>query len=525
MKDRSSGGERSLHGTAGTLLVPLAGTVASGVLYALAFPGPSLWPVAWIALVPFFVALRQAQRWAVPLLGWLWPVVCCSILISWLPRAMARYYDQPISVGLGAFLAVSTLTAGLEFMLFAVVYRRLAGRLGWAEPLVTAAAWVAAELGRGKLFTGNPWALVGYSQVPFLAMLQVADLTGVYGVSFVVVAGNAAAARLWLARRTRGDEWRSALGGSIVAAVVVAATLAYGWTRLAGADRGSREPGPRVAVVQGNVEILTFWDPSRYGEHFEKYLRLTLAELRRSRPAVVFWPENAMNFFVERESGYRQSVAGVLAASGAELVAGGPHTDDGGPPFYNSAFLIDRDGRVRARQDKRFLIPFAEYFPFAGSTLLRRQFDAVREFSHGAIRPPLPTAAGDAGVLVCHESLYPEAAAAQVALGATYLVNLSNDSWHGGEKYALAAFDVVVLRAIEQRRWVVRASTAGPSGIVDAWGRVVRATPPFVEAAASAELVSRSDRTVYSRWGDWFAFGSVGVVVAALFLRRHEPAR
>lgn len=500
-----------------TLALSLLATLGSGLLYPLAFPPYRLWPVAWIALVPFLVAIRRAPRRTAPLLGWLWPVVCCATLISWLPFAMARYYDQPLGVGIAAFLAVSTLTAGLEFMVFAVVFRRLQGFTSWADPLITAAAWVAAELGRAKLFTGNTWAFVGYSQVPVLPLLQIADVTGSYGVSFVVVAANAAVANL-LSTREGSREWRDLLRGGVLVAFVVVLTLLYGWLRLAGSERSGPSRRTAVAVVQGNVEILTLWDPARSGEHLMKYLDLSREEIQRSRPAVLFWPENAMNFFVEKDAGYRRAIATLLSRSDAELVAGGPHAEGAGsgPPFYNSAFLLNRDGAVRARQDKRFLIPFAEYFPFAGTALVRRGFGSVREFSHGTMRPPLPTVAGAAGVLICHESLYPEAARAQVEMGAEYLVNISNDSWHGGEKYSLAAFDVAVLRAIEQRRWLVRASTAGPSGVIDAWGRVVKQTSPSIESTLTAELVSRDGKTPYQRWGDWFAFANLGIVAAVL---------
>src|SRR5262249_47755644 len=145
--------------------------------------------------------------------------------------------------------------------------------------------------------------------------------------------------------------------------------------------------------------------------------------------------------------------------------------------YWNSIFLLAASGEIRGRYDKEYLVPFAEYFPLGGIDVLRRRFERVRTFVPGLPRPPLPTIAGPAGVLTCNEAMLPEIAGRRVAAGATYLVNPSNDSWLADPQYSAQQLDIVTMRAIEQRRYLVRASTSGPSAIIDPYGRIAAATP------------------------------------------------
>ncbi|TMB57518.1 MAG: apolipoprotein N-acyltransferase [Deltaproteobacteria bacterium] len=456
-------------------LLLLLATVVSAVLYGLSFPPAALRLLGWIALVPLLVALRLASSAATALvLAWIWTVVAAYTVGDWFPRAVSTYYQQPWSVGLGLFFGVSTFMAAAEYMAFAIAYRRLAAHSAVALPLTAAAAWVAAEFGRVGLFTGNPWALAGYSQVGMAPIVQIADVTGVYGVTFTLLAVNAALAELWLARRVRPARRRALIGLSVTAGVVA-------------------------------------------GENLDVYLRLTYEALRERKPAVVFWPESAMTFFLDEEPLYRKAIARVVSAPGAQLIAGGPRETDGrSRSYYNSAFLLTPDGTIIAGYDKQRLLPFAEYFPLGGLDLLRRRFARVREFTPGAATSPLPTAAGAAGMMICNEAMFPDVSTASVRAGAEYLVNLANDTWVGDRKFAAIVFDTVTLRAIEQRRYLVRASTSGPSGIVDPLGHVTVATLPDTRATVSGTVKPGGARTVYGRVGDLFAI--LCTVAAALAL-------
>ena len=175
-----------------------------------------------------------------------------------------------------------------------------------------------------------------------------------------------------------------------------------------------------------------------------------------------------MTFFLEREPAYQRAVGQVLAIGGTELVAGGPAVEQADEPrFFNSVFLLSDRGEILHRYDKEYLVPLAEYFPLGRIDLLRRQFGRIRVFTPGGAEPLLPTAAGPAGIAICNEAILPEVVSRRVAQGAAYLVNPSNDTWIPDSKFTAQQFDIVSLRAVEQRRYLVRASTSGPSAIVD----------------------------------------------------------
>lgn len=509
-------------------LVAAAWIIVAAVLYSVCFPPARLTWLAWIALVPLFVAIRRTSLAAALWLTWMFTVLVAYLTGDWFPRAVSHYYEQPAAVGIAFFLGVSSIMAAPGTLAFALCYRGLARRRGQAFPLLVAAAWVGGELIRARL-TGVPWVLLGYSQVDVPTMLQLADVTGIYGVAFVLVAVNAALAEWWCARRA-GRVTRDAVVGLATAAAMALLALAYGRVRLAGAISPEGAGSVPVAIVQANLDLGSQWRQELYGKNLETYLELTLQEIRARRPPLIVWPENAMSFFLENEPQYRASLASVLAFGGAQLVAGGPRFEglEGGPRYYNAAFLLAPDGGVLARYDKQRLLPFAEYFPFASLDFLHRSFGRVREFTPGVPAPPLPTVAGAAAVAICNESLFPEIVAERVRAGADYLINLSNDSWIPDATFSENTFNMVRARAVEQRRFIIRASTSGPSAVVDPFGRVMARGGVLERAVIAGAVRPLAVQTVYARIGDTFAalcVVSVAVALAWSLGRRPAPTR
>jgi len=491
-------------------------TLASALVYGLCFPPLRMAWLAWVAQVPFLIAVRRSRPGTAVFLGWVFAVVVAYVTGDWFPRAVSNYYDQPPILGVAMFFGVSSIMAAPYVMAFTLLYQRLARGFGVGLPLLTAAAWVAGELGRSKLLTGCPWAVFGYSQAGVSYLPQIADWGGVYAVSFVLVAVNAALAETWL---RRSQSQRVALGGVALAAGLAVVAFSYGIVR-----SGSREVAPAaastaVAIVQANLDLGSQWRAEFYGRNLEAYLRLTQAAIAERRPAIVFWPESAMTFFIDREPLYRQSIGSLLQPANVELMSGGPHARN--PPgneaeeqYFNSMYLLAPSGEIVGRYDKRHLLPFAEYFPLPEFDFLQRSFGRVREFTPGAVTPPLPTVAGRAGIVVCNEAMFPEPAASRVAEGAEYLVNPAHDGWLGDEKFSAQVFDMAWFRAIEQDRYVVRTSTSGPSAIIQPDGVVQVKTADATRAWIHGSIEPRRGRTIYSHVGDLFA--SLCVVVCLL---------
>lgn len=354
----------------------------------------------------------------------------------------------------------------------------------------------------------------GYSQMGVDRLVQIADVGGVYAIGFVLAAFNAAVADLVAAR---GRQWVE-VG---VAALLVLAVVGYGELRLRAADLAGAAPPPiRVAMVQGNLDLGAQWREELYGSNLDAYLDLTREVLARERPVLVVWPESALNFFLEDEPLHRRAIAHVLEPSGAQLLVGGPRTIGDGATvrYFNSVFLLAPDATILARYDKQRLVPFGEFYPLGTGALLRRPFARVREFTSGGAQRPLATAAGAAGTTICNEAMFPEIAAARAHDGAVFFVDPANDTWLTPE-FSAQQFDIVRLRTVEQRRYLVRASTSGPSAVVDPFGRVQARTQFSTTATLVADIRPSTVTTPYARLGDAFAYAST-VIAGLTVLRR-----
>jgi apolipoprotein N-acyltransferase len=526
------------------LVVPL--------IYGASFPLRRIAWLGWVGFVPWFVAIRVARTPAAL-------VICCvSTLLGsylctpWLARAVATYYQQPLVLGLALFAGVYALTVGPYVIAFTLCYRALGQRPSIWLPLLAGAAWAGAEVARTRLFVGDPFGLFGYSQVDLTPLVQIADITGVYGVTFLPMAVNAALAELWLARAFQdggagreestsgpfgsaraapnagGSRWRprvctvaQAWRGVALVGVTVLAAAAYGIVRVHTCAEPNASPSTRVAIVQGNLDLGSQWRQEFYGRNLAEYMRLTVPALRTDRPQLVFWPESAMTFFLEDEPSYRAALGYLLSPTRTQLIVGGPRAVGASKQqYYNSGFLVAPNGSILAAYDKQWLLPFAEYFPFGGIDLLRREFARVREFTPGGPARILPTVAGPAGVVICNEAMFGEIVTERVRAGARYLVNLANDSWLGDAQYAEEAFDMARMRAVEQRRYLVRASTSGPSAIVDPTGRVVMRTNAESRATIAGIVHPATTLTVYARCGDAFGMLCIVVPIGAIVVGR-----
>jgi apolipoprotein N-acyltransferase len=511
--------------TRGALAAILA--VVSAVLFGLSFPTAGFRSLAWVALAPYLIALRL-----VGVRGGLALSAFCGALHgysvgTWFSRAISSYYEQSTSFGVAFFFFMAITMIAPYYMAFGAAYQRAGRRFRFWLPMVAAAAWVAADLGRGRLLTGtpffigNPWAQIGYSQVGWDPIIQVASVTGVYGITFAIAAVNAGIAELcWSTLRGDGT-WRTAAAGLGLALMPALGIVVFGYTSLRTAPPLEPDGGTKVAIVQGNLPSNSRWRADHYGRNLGTYLRSTLEITRDPDVRVVVWPESAMTFFLADEPLYLGSITRILQSADVELIAGGPFADPGREERYlNSVFLLRPTGEIAGRYDKQYLVPFSEYFPFASIEFLRRRFEQVRVFTHGSSTPPLASRSGLAGVLTCNESMLPEVASRRVAEGATFLLNPSNDTWLDDDQFSELLFAITSLRAVEQRRYLVRASTSGPSGIIDPWGRTLRKSERGVQATIVGRIETRSERTPYSRLGDGFAMACVLAAGVALTVGR-----
>ena len=503
----------------------------SGVLMAGAFPRPGLFPLAWAALVPLWVALRDVRPGDAFRLGLAAGTLHCLLVIYWIATTMVTYGGLPYAVAAGVLLLFS-LYLGLYWGVFAALLVRFGRRPAVALALAPA-LWAGLEYLRAVLLTGFPWGFLGHSQEPFGAVIQMVDITGVYGLSFLIVLANGALALQLLG--AGGKTWqgqapspRLRRGSLALAAALTAAAVGYGaWRSHQLAPVIAAAPTLRTALVQGNIPQGLKWDPAFQIGSTKKYIDLSQG-LKGQAPDLVVWPETATPFYLHHNAALTRLVLGGIQATGCHFLIGSPSLD--GPPgqerYYNSAYLLDPAGQVAGRYDKAHLVPFGEYvplrrwLPFLGKIVAQ-----VGDFAAGAPGALIPWERAALGPLICYEAIFPELARAQVRQGAALLVNLTNDAWYGRTSAPHQHFDLAVFRAVENRRSLVRAANTGISGVVDPLGRVTARTGLFVDAALVQGVPLVGDRiTVYTRLGDWFPLACLlAAALVAARLRRDPP--
>jgi apolipoprotein N-acyltransferase len=451
-------------------------------------------------------------------LGLLTGAVCFAGTLYWLVETMSTFGGLPTLVSV---LAAAVLVSYLALFpaAFAVILTRFLRALGTRGLLLAPSAWVVTELGRQYMWDGFPWELLGYSQVTWLPIVQIASVVGVYGLSGLL-ALTAAAAALVIVQRDRTS-------GAVMActAVLVAASTAWGASRLAASSLTAEGVPARVAVLQGNIEQDQKWNPALVDEISGRYFAMT-REALAGGATFILWPESSTPFLFERDP-VRGGELRRLARNGrATLLVGSDQvepiksaapTEKPSSRYYNAAFLVRPDGSVGAVYRKMHLVPFGEYVPlkrllfFVGPIV-----EAVSDFSPGTDPVLLPVGDHAASTAICYEVIYGNLIRRSVREGSQLLTTITNDAWYGRSSAAYQHWDQAVMRAVENGRYLARAANTGISGFVDPYGRVIERSDLFEQKMLIQDLRFLTGRTTYNRIGDLVAWLSLALVAAAL---------
>jgi apolipoprotein N-acyltransferase len=497
--------------------------VLSGLLLTGAFPKINLDGLAWVALVPLLWSLNGAGPGEAFRRGFAFGLAHYLSLLYWLVPTMVIYGHLPAVLAVGILFLFAAILSALSVAPMAWAFG-----LSAATPLkalfLFAPMWVGAEYLRSFLFTGFPWELFGYSQHRRLHLIQISDIFGVYGVSGLLAFANIAVfllalkgfRRPWYGRPVAA---RTAFIGLAAAVLLCALTVAYSDFRLAETDRlAQAAPTGKVAAIQGNIAQSQKWDPAFQKATIEQYLRLSLST-REHKPDLIVWPESAAPFYFTAEVPPTRRVLEGVARTGAYFLIGAPSVNSaaGNVQYYNSAYLVGPSGEVLGRYDKAHLVPFGEYTPYKEYLpFLGKIVEHVGDFVPGREGQTLDWMGHPLGVQICYEIIFPSLSRAMVANGAKLLVTITNDAWYGKTAGPYQHFSLAVLRAVENRRALVRAANTGISGFIDPAGRVLDPTPLEEEAVAVRSLPLMDVRTIYNRIGDAFGAGCLGAALLAV---------
>ena len=502
--------------------------VLSGVLMTAAFPRTGWFWIAWVALIPLLLALRDLTARDAFRLGWLCGLVHAGGLLYWLVHTMSTYGHLPLALSAGILLCLCTYI-GLYTALFSLLVLQLGrtpARALAAAPLL----WAALEYLRSFLLTGFTWGYLGHAQYRWLTLIQSADIWGVYGLSALIVLTNVALFLLILARADKTWQGRpvsrSLAGRALLLAVVcLVANLSYGWARLNQVQQvEARAATLRVGVAQGNIPQAEKWDPAFQIASTKTYVRLS-GVLAAEKPDLIVWPETATPFYLFHNEALTRIVQRGIRAAGCAHLIGSPavRRNAEGPAYFNSAYLLDAEGKALGRYDKAHLVPFGEYvplkrwLPFLGKIVAQ-----VGDFHAGPVGGTLAFGEHRIGPLICYDGIFPELARAAVDNGADLLVNLTNDAWYGRTSAPYQHLAQYVFRAVETRRSLVRATNTGISAFIRPGGHLANATGLFETAARLQQVACLNLRTIYVRVGDAFAVGCLTVVVGMGLAQWHR---
>jgi len=492
----------------------------SGILLVMSFPNPLnvMMPrfpfgmLAWIALIPLLLCLEGKSPLESFRLGWVTGFVTFTGMLYWVIVAMARYGGIPIPVS-AIILVALTLYLSLFVAFFATLLSLVRQKTGWSPFILAPPIWVALEYLRSLLLTGFPWENLGYSQYLALYLIQIADVTGVYGISFLVVLVNGVIAAGILQSKKTG---RVPLRIALIIVLLLGGVIAYGSLRIhQESQRVSTQKPTRIAVVQGNVDQSVKWEPAYQKETIEIYKTLT-REVALSKPHLVIWPETAVPFFFPFDQPLSPMVRKIAAETGVYLLFGSPfyQEDENRVRYLNSAYLLSPRGEITGRYDKIHLVPFGEYVPLSRFLpFIRPLVEGVGDFVSGRETQGtvvFTTPKGKFGVLICYEIIFPNLNRQFVRKGADFLVTITNDAWFGRTSAPFQHFSMATFRAVENRTFVARAANTGISGIIDSTGRIVRQSKIFSRQAMTGEIFLRGDETFYTRYGDVFAYFCLG---------------
>jgi apolipoprotein N-acyltransferase len=468
----------------------------SGTLLALSFPKYGSGYLTWIALIPLFWAIREASSVRQGLLlGFICGITCHIGLIYWITFVVVNYGYLPVYMGIILMLLLAGYLSLYTAVFSAgIVFLRSKVPLYLAAP----ALWICLEYAKSYLFTGFPWENLGYSQYRNHYLIQFADITGVFGLSFLIVLVNATLFE-FAAKRTKRE--------FILAAVVIlisAGILIYGVSRSSQVDRAMKNaPQIRVSLIQGNIDQSRKWSNDFQTETINTYEQLSLPNA--SERGLIVWPETAVPFNYQDINKFQEQVTAISWKTKSWFIFGSTsyRQRSGNTDYYNSAYLLSPEGEIKGKYDKVHLVPYGEYVPLRNIfPFIRKLTAGMGDFSMGTGYKPLVMDNKKIGILICYEGILPFAARMYKKGGTELLVNITNDAWFGATSAPFQHFSMSILRAVETRLYLIRAANTGISGIVDPQGRVISETKIFERASLDGKVKFSNIRTIYAQHGD-----------------------
>jgi apolipoprotein N-acyltransferase len=475
---------------------------ASALLVAVPALWPFLWPLTWVALVPFFLALRDATPGRAFLLGWWLETLIIWVAFYWLVGTMVRFGYIPIPLSL-LFFGIIGIGNGVRLGLFAWWTRRMIATDSpwWYRLFLPACTYVTLDYLFPRVF---PWYL-GTVQRPAVPLIQIAEVTGVHGITLLLVMCSVAIAAFF--PHPSQPQRRAQRRMSLIVGILVGLSVAYGTWRIQQVTMAMQQAPPlRLGIIQPNIGITEKGEQRSRKAHLQLQVDMS-RQLMAQQPDVIIWPETMYPYPVKKHA----------ERLFFPLLSDFPNTywllgalvyeqQNGTYQQFNSALLMAPNTDILGRYDKQRLLAFGEYIPLQRYLpFLRNISPTIGNLTPGSGEPVTLPNGVRLGPLICYEDILPELGRQAVRQGANLLVNLTNNAWFGETHAPYLHRMLAAFRAIENRVYLVRATNTGLTSIIDPLGREHDPLPIYQRATLVRTVQPLQLSTLYTRFGDWFA--------------------
>lgn len=519
----------------------------SGLMLTVSFPPLDLNWMVWISLIPLLISIGDKSSLDALKLGLLAGLCHYLTLIYWIVVVLSHYGDITFILSLITLFLLSFYLALYIafFALILVFFKKDRLPSFWG-----ASIWVALEYARTHIITGFPWCLLGYSQYSRLPLIQISDIVGVYGISFIIILVNILIYNIlsalletkprhsWQGERSNTFQRdfrphlnlltgfisnlkkKRSIGIEIaLTSFLIGFILVYGYHNLKDkADISSKGKGLKAVIVQGNIDQSIKWNPDFQEKTLAIYKKLSEKSVD-FKPQIIIWPETAVPFFFQDRSYLSKEVFKAARITNSNILFGSPAylKDKGKKLYYNRAYVIS-ENRELGRYDKVHLVPFGEYVPLKKYIpFVHRLVPAAGDFSPGKKVKPINVPDLQIGVLICYEAIFPDISRKLAIQGAELLVNITNDAWFGHTSAPYQHLSMAVFRCVENGLPMARAANTGISAFILADGKIVDRSGLFVREILKHEIKVECNKTFYSQFGDIFAIMLLIITIIRFF--------
>jgi len=472
--------------------------IISGILLVLSFPNYNLVTLSYIFLVPLLISINKQNKYICFLFGFLTGMVAYSGIMYWIvPTFIAA--GQSKLLGVLCLLLLSAYCS-IYIGIFCIFLNLFNSIKGIYFIFSLSSIWVILEYIRTYFLSGFPWGVLGYTQWKFLSLIQISEITGVYGISFLIVFINLAIGKFVIDK----IEFKNKFKYILCTSLIFLFCILYGYLRLNLFQSGNNSKSINVVCLQGNIDQYKKWDKKYQKEIINTYTML-INKSMKTNPDLIIWPESSVPGYLLNEIDLYNYIREIIKKSKCYHIIGSVVYNKS--KFYNSAILFSKEGNPIEIYSKVHLVPFGETIPF--KPFLSKYIKVLNElgdFTSGRDYKIFHIKGCDLGINICYESIFPEISRKITKKGAEILVNITNDAWYLRTSAAQQHFIFNIFRAIENRRTVIRCANTGITGFIDKYGRINKKTEIFSTLILEAVVNTNKFETIYTKFGDIFIF-------------------